>query len=168
MRKSKVFTILLAAAISLAVFTAPVLAADVDASISIVIYDEDGVPWEVDYQDITIAEGTSLKDATDIFFDYAEPVWDLDIDKYNPPAIVQYLASLYGYATELDYYYPEYTDAEGIHYVYAGWDWEFTVDGSQPAYTGDPEHLYTADQYEIQDGDEIVWTYDYHVTRWVE
>lgn len=57
--------------------------------------------------------------------------------------------------------------ADGIHMVYVGWDWEFTVNGSQPhkpindpAYNNDFQ--FTMRESLLEDGDEINVYYDYY------
>ncbi|MDR1069497.1 MAG: hypothetical protein LBL37_01745 [Gracilibacteraceae bacterium] len=177
-KTSKVFAIIFAAALALTLFTAPVLADPGTAVIDIYIDGEYYFSLDAD-----VEAGTTVYDAINQNAETLEPVWTLVPDYYVPNVYWHVLASLMGAGSDpigeasgfeaeawstinpgyglVSVDYDENDDPIAYNYVYAGYDWVYSVNGVQPG------TLYM-DVYDLSDGDVIELSYDLQIWEWTE
>lgn len=144
---------------------------------------------------ILFSSDTTVKDVLDEYYaDYLELQWKSVINenpRFTVGSTAYVIESIYGTesvgtpnaegvtAQFWSSAYPGYgivstelVDGKTLyHYVYAGYDWEFKVNGvhpTDPTYTmaDGTAYEYYADQYTIQNGDVITIEYTYQVIYW--
>lgn len=131
------------------------------ATLKIYIVNDAGVSSCV--RDVTVDAGQSVYDvieALDGVDDY-DPHWTTSTDYYNGDT-VYYLDSL------------KSRDAENVAHQYNAdgsgwsrdWGWLYTVNGTSPAFSDNPEHGMAMNQYTIQNGDTIDVAYTLTYTSW--
>lgn len=137
--------------------------------------------------DASVGTNTTVKDALDQNVDMLATEWDT-VTNYNPNfgATGQVARTIMGAGTDpvgadsgitaqfWSSAYPgygiEYTslDNEGntvYHFIYAGYDWVYEVNGETPVDESNGYQLYM-DQCYLDDGDVITLSYDLQVSRW--
>lgn len=136
---------------------------------------------------VTVAVGMTVKDALDQNEETLETVWKV-VPNTNPniSATTAYAAeTICGFGTDpqgaasgitaqfWSTKYPGYgiesmtvtSDKTVYHYIYAGYDWVYTVNGNTPVDSTNGYELYM-DQCYITAGDTIELNYDLQITRW--